>query len=135
MTDSRYTFPVIENHPAMGVSLCPMCGGEVDYHGDCPQDNSIDATEALQALRVMARWALHKPLHLKVLAARIEFPERSIRGTAMLVGVERSRVCEVLADLEGAMPGLSRMLGVDKPASIAQQQRRRREKHKTEAGK
>ena len=127
-----YVFPVLDNHPAMSRRYCELCGGEVDGHGEC-QSTACEGeiADLVRLVGTLSRWSLHKPLHMRVLASRIEQPHYSVREVATVVGIGRSRVHDVLRELGDSFPALAALLGFAKPTSRNQQARRKRERKAT----
>lgn len=131
----NYSFPVIDNHPAMSRHYCEMCGAEVDRKGEPVQSVGVDSKRgdilaALEILRWACRLHLHRPQMLAVIGLKVEHPEYTMRDLERYAGVRRSRICDIMREAIEIMPGLSPILGLETPKARGQRQRRNNERNK-----
>jgi hypothetical protein len=129
-----HVMPVVEDHQAYAMSYCEMCGGEVDRNGECAGEDRDHAEMAdlVAIVGTLARWALRRPLHMRILASRVEHPHYTIRDVAEVVGVGRSQVHAIMAEISGAFPALKPVLGFASCRSRAQARRRTNERGKND---
>jgi len=125
-----HVMPVVEDHPAYATSYCEMCGGEVDRGGDCCGEDKgrADMADLVAVVGTLARWALLRPVHMRVLASRVEHPHYTIRDVSEVIGVGRSQVQAIMVEIATAFPALSPILGFQSCRSRAQAERRNNER-------
>jgi hypothetical protein len=130
---NNYTFPVLPDHAAYAARYCELCGGEVDQHGECngPDQGQVDAAELVALVGTLARWALHRPTHMRVLACRVDQPGYTIREVAEVVGLGRSQVQATMREIAAAFPALKPILGFSGCRSRSQVERRKHERIST----
>ena len=119
-----YVYPVLDNHPHMSERYCPMCGGVVDNGGEAANKPVPEWEIAFRMAGMMARLAYYRPQQMRVLACRMVHPEQSLRETAEAVGIGRSRLGEIIDEIERDFPGLGVLLGRHSQAALSQQKRR-----------
>ena len=122
-----WTFPVLDNHPAMSRRYCECCGAEVDGRGECLGEVN-DHGEACKAINKLTRWALHDLTLLRVISYRIHTPGMTVRDLARSLGIGKSQADYHLRRAAIIMPRLKVLLMQTKPGVIAQGARRKTEK-------
>jgi len=129
--------PVIEDHPDYAVCYCEMCGSELDKGGNPTGANNSDDGGAeintgalLRLVGAMSRWAIHKPVYMRVLASRIVSPHYTIRELGEVVGLNKSQVQSIMVSMVKDYPTLNTLLGFRSTRSRGQTNRRNKERTK-----
>ena len=127
-----YVMPVVEDHPAYATSYCEMCGGEVDRNGECTGEDQdrAETADLVAIVGTLARWALRRPLHMRILASRVEHPHYTIRDVSEVVGIGRSQVQATMQEIASEFPALAPVLGFKSCRSRSQAERRNNERAK-----
>lgn len=128
-----YTLPVLENHPQMGRTYCPMCGSEQEG-GEVKHAPDPDDELAMRAIRKLCRLFNSNTKAMRVLAMTVTNPELSMSQISNTLGVSKSRGAELAADVVRLFPEAAALMGSLAPAARGQRDRWERAKQQREAG-